>query len=132
LFLLIGIIIAITGTSDLRRFSGLMNHYPFLGWMFFIATLALAGIPPLSGFVGKLLIAKGGFMENEFVVALIVLLSSLFVLYSLMKIFINGFWGESKGNINQAAPVNFLLIPTVILISIAVVYGVGAEWINLF
>ncbi len=132
LFLLIGIIIAITGTSDLRRFSGLMNHYPFLGWMFFIATLALAGIPPLSGFVGKLLIAKGGFMENEFVGALIVLLSSLFVLYSLMKIFINGFWGESKGNINQAAPVNFLLIPTVILISIAVVYGVGAEWINLF
>lgn len=132
LFLLIGIIISITGTSKLRNFSGLINQYPFLGWMFFIATLSLAGIPPLSGFLGKLLIAKGGFLEKDFVGALIVLLSSLFVLYSLMKVFINGFWGTFKGERNQTAPVKFLLVPTTVLIVLAIFYGVGSEWISTY
>ncbi|MDQ0178578.1 Na+/H+ antiporter subunit D [Bacillus chungangensis] len=132
LFFLVGIIMAITGTADLRKFSGLINHYPFLGWTFFISTLTLAGIPPFSGFVGKLLIAKGGFAAGDFIGALIVLLSSLFVLYSLMKVFLNGFWGETKGTINQKAPVSYLLVPTVLLVAITVIYGFGAEWINIF
>jgi multicomponent Na+:H+ antiporter subunit D len=131
LFLLVGVIIAITGTSHLRKFSGLMASHPFLGWMFFIAALSLAGIPPFSGFVGKLKIVQGGFEAGEYTIAFIVLMSSLLVLYSVMKIFIHGFWGEPKEEllVQKKSPKG-LLIPIVILIALTTAYGLGVEWIS--
>jgi multicomponent Na+:H+ antiporter subunit D len=128
LFLLVGVIVAITGTSNLKKISGLIKHYPLLGWMFFISALALAGIPPLSGFVGKLLIIKSGFGAEAYWGAGIVLMSSLLVLFSVLKIFINGFWGIHRTYDEvEKAPVGWLLIAPAILVSISVWYGVGAE-----
>lgn len=130
LFLLIGIVIAITGTSNLKNISGLIKRYPGLGWTFFIAALALAGIPPLSGFVGKLLIVKGGFEAEQYWGAGIVLMSSLLVLFSIMKIFINGFWGTPQDYKNEdKVPVRKMMLAPVILVAIAVIYGVGSEFV---
>ncbi|MCM3570132.1 Na+/H+ antiporter subunit D [Neobacillus mesonae] len=128
LFLLVGILIIITGTSNLKQFSGLMRHYPGLAWTFFIAALALAGIPPLSGFVGKLLIVQGGFEGKSYISAGIVLLSSLLVLFSVMKIFINGFWGQDQTlHGEEKPPVKWLLISPVIMVAISAFYGVNSE-----
>lgn len=133
LFLLAGIIIAITGSSKYEKYSGLIKHYPFLGWVFFLAVLSLAGIPPLSGFVGKILIASGGFGSGDIIGALIILLSSLFVLYSLMRVFINSFWGDTtKSKPNKDIHVGKLLIPVVILMISAVSYGVFSETVNFY
>lgn len=128
LFLLIGIVISISGTSNLRNMSGLITRYPGLGWTFFIAALALAGIPPLSGFVGKLLIVQGGFEGESFIGAFITLMSSLLVLFSVMKIFINGFWGKDRTyHGEEKAPVRRLLIAPVMLVVISALYGIGSE-----
>ncbi|MHC0039020.1 Na+/H+ antiporter subunit D [Pseudoneobacillus sp. C159] len=129
LFLLVGIIIAITGTSDLRKFQGLIKDYPGLAWTYFIACLALAGIPPLSGFVGKLLIIQGGFSEGNYLATGIVLFSSLVVLFSVMRIFINGFWGEQLNSYHKQAPVRYLLISPVMLVVVSILYGIFSEFI---
>ncbi|MBM7605443.1 multicomponent Na+:H+ antiporter subunit D [Metabacillus crassostreae] len=131
LFFLVGAIIAVTGTSNLRKFSGLISSHPLLGWMFFIATLSLAGIPPLSGFIGKLKIIQGGFEAEEFTISFVVLLSSLLVLYSVMKIFINGFWGEpSNEEVYKEKSVKGMIAPIAILLVLSIAYGFGIESIS--
>ena len=130
LFLLIGIIIKITGTSNLRKMGGLIKHYPILGWSYLIAAFGLAGIPPLSGFVGKLLIVQGG-LEGEYLwQSIFILASSLVVLLSAIRIFIYAFWGEEKGS-HDISPKLYrhLMAPTVTLVAITVLYGVGSEFL---
>lgn len=130
LFLLIGIIIKITGTSNLRKMGGLMKHYPVLAWSYLIAAFSLAGIPPLSGFVGKLLIVQGGFEGEYLWQSIFILASSLIVLLSSMRIFIYAFWGEEKGS-HEINPKSYrhLLAPVVTLVAITILYGVGAEFL---
>lgn len=134
LFMLIGIIIYITGTSDLRKIGGLMKKYPALGWFYLIAAFGLAGIPPLSGFVGKLLIAQGGFEAGSMWSSIFILASSLLVLLSVIRIFLYAFWGEEKATTGKVDKKVYqtLFVPTVLLVLITVAYGVGAEWITPF
>lgn len=105
-----------------------MHHYPFLGWLLFIAALVLAGVPPFSGFIGKLLILQGAVANGVIVVVLIGLLTSLLILYSIMKIFIHGFWGE-KDPTHVKKSTKGMIAPIAFLISISIALGVGAEFI---
>lgn len=132
LFMLVGMMIGITKSGLLRDMGGLITRFPMLGWTFFVAALSLAGIPPLSGFFGKLLIVSGGMDEGELFAPILVLLSSLFVLFSVMKIFMYGFWGEAKREYDgPLAPfAKRLVIPVFLLLAVSVAYGFGAEWIH--
>ena len=99
--------------------------------MFFIAALSLAGIPPLSGFLGKIFISEGTFEAGYFWLGGIGLFTSLMVLYSIMKIFMNVFWGytvlteeEEKGTTKG------LLLPIGILTILTIALGLGSEGIS--
>lgn len=129
LFILGGIIVALAGTANLRQMGGLMKRYPLLGWTFLIAAFSLAGIPPLSGFIGKLLIVEAGFIANNPWMSIIILLSSLVVLLSVIRIFIYAFWGEEKETTTTISEMTYArqLTPAVLLVVVAVAYGVGAE-----
>ena len=131
IFLLGGTIIFLTGTSKLKEFSGLIRNYPYLGWMFFIAALSLSGIPPLSGFLGKVYITKGTFEAGYFWLGAIGLFTSLMVLYSIMKIFMNSFWGEaSLSDEMENGATNGLLFPIGFLTVVTIALGLGAEGIH--
>lgn len=136
LFLLGGTIITIAGTSQLKKIGGLMKRYPVLGWIFLVSALALAGVPPLSGFIGKLLIVQGGLEQSSkqgifFWFVLFSLVTSLLILYSVMKIFINGFWKESENSDasleQKKGSIKGLLAPCALLLTISVAMGLGAE-----
>jgi NADH-quinone oxidoreductase subunit L len=53
LFLGAGAVIHIVGTNDIFRMGGLYRQHPWVGIPFILATLSLAGLPPLPGFFSK-------------------------------------------------------------------------------
>ena len=131
IFLIGGTMIALTGTSKLREMSGLIRNHPYLGWMFFIAALSLSGIPPLSGFVGKIFITQGTFDAQLFWLGGIGLFTSLMVLYSIMKIFMNGFWGETLLSVEEEkSTTKGVIVPIACLTILTVVLGIGAEGLH--
>jgi multicomponent K+:H+ antiporter subunit D len=56
LFLLADLVASTRGRQSPREGAPLMEHAPVLAGLFFAAAIAMTGLPPLSGFVGKLLI----------------------------------------------------------------------------
>lgn len=128
LFLIAGTMIYLTGTARIENMSGLIRNYPLLGWLFFITMLSLAGIPPLSGFIGKVYVGQGAIEAGAFVLLAIAFLSSIFVLYSLLRIFLNCFWGETIINEDDDVPLKKgMLIPLVLFGVLTIALGVGAE-----
>ncbi|MGI6534052.1 MAG: Na+/H+ antiporter subunit D [Peptococcia bacterium] len=128
LFLLGGTIIHLTGTDKLKEMSGLIRLHPQLGWMFFLAALALSGIPPLSGFIGKLFVTTGTFQAGYFWLGGIGLFTGLLVLYSVMKIFMQVFWGYTNYTAEtEKGTTKGLLWPLGILTAVVLFLGLGAE-----
>lgn len=132
LFLLGGMLIKAAGTEDLREMGGLIKRYPLLGWLFFIVTLALVGVPPLSGFPGKMLMLRGGLESGNILLTAVAVLSSLLVLYSLIRVFIGAFLGEEKRSEIGEESFKGLLAITFGLLVLLVGMGLGAEEIYAF
>ncbi|NLV17770.1 MAG: Na+/H+ antiporter subunit D [Syntrophomonadaceae bacterium] len=131
IFLIGGTVIHLTGTGKLREMSGLIRMYPKLGWMFFIAALSVSGIPPLSGFIGKIFITEGTFQSGYYWLGGIGLITSLMVLYSVMKIFMNVFWGYTNLTEDmQKGTTRGLLLPMAILTLLTIALGLGTEGIH--
>jgi multicomponent Na+:H+ antiporter subunit D len=130
LFLLGGTIISLTGTSKLKEISGLIRIHPYLGWMFFIAALSLSGIPPLSGFLGKVFITGGTFEAGYYWLGAIGILTSLMVLYSVIKIFMTSFWGETiLTEEMEKGSTKGIMFPIFLLTIATIALGLGAEGI---
>ncbi|OMP68235.1 Na+/H+ antiporter subunit D [Domibacillus epiphyticus] len=133
LFLIIGTVIYVTGKTKLDQASGLITSYPLLGWLFLITTLSLGGIPPFSGFAGKLLIGQGALEAGEYVIVAAAFLSSLFVLYSLLRIFLNMFWGETSiSQKNRVILPKGMIAPCLILALLTVGLGLGMGVVSPF
>ncbi|PIC65070.1 Na+/H+ antiporter subunit D [Sporosarcina sp. P13] len=128
LFLLVGTVVYLTGRSKVNEISGLIRNYPLVGWLFFLAMLAIAGIPPLSGFIGKVYMGLGAIETGSYVLLAVAFLSSIGVLYSLLRIFLNSFWGETTISEDDQKPFKKAIgLPLVLLAVLNVGMGVGAE-----
>lgn len=134
-FILGGAIIAIAGTDRLREIKGLIRYRPALGWFFLLSAMAIAGVPPLSGFTGKVLILKSGVDAGQMIISIIGLITSLLAFYSLLKVFIQSFWGETLLNEGeQHATGNNAFLPGLLLAVLTVGLGLGSgtvlEWLD--
>ena len=133
LFLLIGTMVYLTGEIVVKKMSGLIRNYPLFGWIFFIVMCSLAGIPPLSGFIGKVLIGQGAVETGSYVLLAIGFASSVIVLYSLLRIFLASFFGETTISEGDKKPIPRGAMASFVLLAICIVaLGVGAEGLTVY
>src|SRR5699024_12473462 len=102
--------------------------YSILGVFFFIIVLFYTGIPPLSGFIWKILIGEAAISGGFYVLMCIGFFSGLIVLYSLMRVFMNCFWGETLIHEEEQQPFKkAYIVPGAILVLLTFAIGIGAE-----
>jgi multicomponent Na+:H+ antiporter subunit D len=91
LFLIGGIIKEAKSHFLLRKLGGIYAQLPYMTVLFVISAFSLAGIPPLSGFWGKFILAKAGLEANQYIIVAVSLLVGLFTLFSMTKIWKSAF-----------------------------------------
>ncbi|WP_022872215.1 Na+/H+ antiporter subunit D [Nesterenkonia alba] len=99
LFLVTGLIERRAGSSNVDRLGSLAKFSPALALLFFIPAMNLAGIPPFSGFIGKLGMMAGGIAENTWITWTLVtasVLTSLLTLLAVARIWSRGFWRSAE------------------------------------
>jgi multicomponent Na+:H+ antiporter subunit D len=101
LFLVEGIVEREAGTSHLGRVSGMARRSGPLALLFLVPALSLAGLPPLSGFVGKVGIIEAGAGQSSWTIVAVALIGSLLTLVSMLKIWSGVFWGAPAAPVEQ-------------------------------
>jgi multicomponent K+:H+ antiporter subunit D len=125
LFLLADVIADQRGqASDRFVVSRPMKQAPVLGLLFFIGAVTVAGLPPLSGFVGKALLLQAAQTGAEMGwVWSTVLISSLAVIIALSRAGTNLFWHVSgtKTGTETVHPIRLVAIALLLAASPALV-----------
>ncbi|WP_104053154.1 MULTISPECIES: Na+/H+ antiporter subunit D [unclassified Arthrobacter] len=95
LFLVTGLIERRGGTANMDRLGGLAKLSPILAVLYFIPAINLGGIPPFSGFLGKLgLLEAGAELGTPLAYTLVgaSVLTSLLTLLVMARVWNRAFW----------------------------------------
>ena len=124
------------GTGNISRLGGLARAYPVLSILFLVPAMSLGGIPPLSGFWGKLAILEAALRLDSpaaYAVAGVALVGSLLTLYAMFRIWQSVFWGEEKNDnqeSNGPSTVYMYAVPIAVVASATVVLAVAAAGLH--
>ncbi|RZT18054.1 multisubunit sodium/proton antiporter MrpD subunit [Mycobacterium sp. BK558] len=111
LFLVVGLIERQAGASTLERLGGLAAASPVLAFVFVVPALNLGGIPPFSGFIGKVALLEAGSESGSVLAWMLVagsVITSLLTLYVIARVWTKAFWRSRKdapeGHLSGGAP----------------------------
>lgn len=131
-------IVALVGrtvcSDDLEAYAGLHRRNPGLAMALLVAMLSLGGIPPFSGFVGKLLVFGAAVQSGSMgiILAFIGVLTSVIGLYYYLNVLKIAFMGQSTTG-TDPLPVNtpFRVALLVCVVSILFMGTVFGPWFTL-
>ena len=133
LFLCCGVMERRAGSDDLERVGGVLKRNVWLGTLFFIAAMSLVGLPPLSGFFGKLVLIQEGWNDYWWL-SVIALVTGALTLLSMLKIWSYGYWSPEQ-SVSVSAPevegeprgLGFAYSGITLLVVTALFVGLAAE-----
>jgi multicomponent Na+:H+ antiporter subunit D len=133
LFLVSGAVFEAVGTIKIPQLGGLTSRRPVLSGSFFVGALALVGIPPLSGFFGKLLVFDTGARAHAAGASLAwlalagALVGAVFTIAYLSRAWSRAFWGEVSPAVDRAGRPVVLVAVVAALAALVVAIGVGFD-----
>jgi NADH-quinone oxidoreductase subunit L len=122
LFLGAGVIIHAAHTQDMREMGGLGRQMPVTSVLFGTGALALAGVPPLSGFFSKDEILAVLLHEHHYVAFGFVVLASGLTAFYVARLWFRVFSGpEQSEHLHEGHPL--MLAPMVLLAFLTLIVG---------
>jgi multicomponent Na+:H+ antiporter subunit D len=107
----VGLIERQAGASSLNRLGGLATASPLLAFAFVVPALNLGGIPPFSGFIGKVALLEAGSLQGSVLAWTLVAggtITSLLTLYAVARVWTKAFWrpraDAPEGDLAAATP----------------------------
>ncbi|SEM01723.1 NADH dehydrogenase subunit L [bacterium A37T11] len=141
LFLGAGSVIhAMSDEQDMRSMGGLKKKLPITYITMLIGTIAISGIPPLSGFFSKDEILAHAFVQNK-VLWVLGFIGALFTAFYMFRMLFLTFFGEFRGSKEQAHHLHespgSMTFPLIVLAILAAFGGLlnipaalgGGEWL---
>ena len=127
LFLGAGSVIhAMSDEQDMRSMGGLKKQLPVTYLTMLIGTIAIAGIPPLSGFFSKDEILAHAFANSK-VLWVLGFIGALFTAFYMFRMLFLTFFGKFRGTAEQASHLHespaTMTIPLIVLAVLAAVGG---------
>ncbi|HEX3748648.1 MAG TPA: NADH-quinone oxidoreductase subunit L [Bryobacteraceae bacterium] len=120
------VIHALSGEQDLRNMGGLRKKIPYTFWTMMCAAVAIAGVPPFSGFFSKDAILLAAYNHAPWMYWLGVLAAAMTAFYVFRAMFL-AFFGTYRGNQHphESPPVMWIPLAVLALLSL------GGGFINI-
>ena len=120
LFLAAGAVVWRTGKRNLDDMGGLGRTMPVTMLCFGIGALAIAGIPPMSGFASKWVLYESVFRYSP-LLAIVAMVVSLLTLASFVKVFQAMFLGPARKHLASVKEVPLAMAFPMLLLSLATI-----------
>ncbi|MCM1377431.1 MAG: NADH-quinone oxidoreductase subunit L [Clostridium sp.] len=125
LFLGAGALIHAVHSNDYTKMGGLRKYMPITHWTFLIGCLAIAGIPPFSGFFSKDEMLAAMFAYHPFMGVWMTMVAGLTAFY-MFRLYYLIFWWEENPNYAHHKPHDSpwqMSLPLIILAAVSCVAG---------
>lgn len=134
LFLGAGSVIHAVHTQELDKMGGLWKKLRVTGPLFLIGTLAISGVPLLSGFFSKDEILIATWEAGHPVLFTLAMITAFMTAFYMFRLFFMVFSGEARSNVEgvQESP-SIMTIPMMVLALLAIVAGyINTPWFGTF
>jgi NADH-quinone oxidoreductase subunit M len=125
LFMVVGAIERQTGTSNFTEVTGLIRKMPLTFLAALMSIIALAGIPPLGGFIGKWMLYESLMGSNHYLLIIVIFFSSTAAFLYCYKFLFGFFLGQEEkewSHVKEAPAM--MVVPMLILAGISFLLGV--------
>ncbi|MGG0888554.1 NADH-quinone oxidoreductase subunit L [Cytobacillus horneckiae] len=134
LFLAAGSVIHAVHTQDIEKMGGLWKKLRLTGPLFLIGTLAISGVPLLSGFFSKDEILVATWVHGHTILFLLAIIAAFMTAFYMFRLFFLVFGGEARGDTNHVkeSP-NVMTVPMWVLAFLAIFAGyINTPWFGSF